>query len=112
MREAMLHLPISPDEVPPSGQAVQEVARRNLPKNTGHIINAQNLLSYHNSASGIMLHGSGFSLQLLFLFSPPTTIPPTQKSVVMFDTKLKMCCRYVGDYSNISLGIVNLGMGI
>jgi hypothetical protein len=37
MREALLHLPIPADKVPPPGQALQEVACRNLPSDTGHI---------------------------------------------------------------------------
>ena len=59
MREALLHLPIPADEVPPSGQAVQEVACRNLPSDTGQIFRSvthgQKLWSY-------MLHALRFPL--------------------------------------------------
>ena len=89
MREALLHLPIPADAIPPSGQAVQEVACRNLPSDTGQIFRSathvEKLWSY-------MLHALHFPLQLLFLFS---TLCNT-----FYLCKI-MCCKPVGDHSSI-----------
>jgi hypothetical protein len=76
MREALLHLPVTADEVPPSGQALQEIACRNLPSDTGHIFYRCSKLLVISTISiaylsllcirhNIMLHGLRFSITLI-----------------------------------------------
>ena len=76
MREALLHLPIPADEVPPSGEALQEVACRNLPSDTGPVYYkcSKVLVIYTISIAylsllcirdNIMLHGLRFSITVI-----------------------------------------------
>lgn len=75
MREALLHLPVPADEVPPSSQALQEAACRNLPSDTGHIFyKCSKVLVIYTIYIGylllcirdnIMLHGLRFSITVI-----------------------------------------------